>query len=209
MQPTNNDVRWDATPVENLQRCGLKVFFETDAPDAEPDVRVFIPVFHHWIRTSAVAGLLIDVADYTHLADGPAVLLAGHEGNYAIDRADGRTGLCYYRKQPVGGALADRLAALARTLLAAAVLLESEPAGAARCRFRGDELQFVANDRLLAPPEPATAAALRPHLAGFARRLFGADAAAEPAPTAGRDRLRFTLRARRAAPLAELLGRLS
>lgn len=199
-------------PVEHLQRCGLKVFLAPDAPDAPdaaPDVRAFIPVFHRWIQTGAVDGLLIDVADYTHLADGPAVLLAGHEGNYAIDRADGRTGLCYHRKQPADGPLADRLAALGRTLLTAAVLLESDAAGASRCRFRGDELEFVANDRLLAPPEPATAAALRPHLAEFQRRLFGDDAAEAPEPAAGRDRLQFTLRARRDAPLAELLGRLA
>ena len=41
-------------------------------------------MFHRWIQTRAVDGLLIDVADYTHLKDGPQVLLAGHEGNYSM-----------------------------------------------------------------------------------------------------------------------------
>ena len=192
-------------PVDDLQRCGLKVFFE---PGANPDVRAFIPIFHRWIQTGAVDGLLIDVADYTHLTDGPAVLLAGHEGNYAIDRTEGRLGLYYYRKQPAGGALADRLALIGRTLLAAAVRLEKDAAGG-ECRFAGNELQFVANDRLLAPPGPATVAALRPHLAAFLRRLFRDDAEDVPAPTDVRERVRLALRSRRGAALSELLERIS
>ena len=191
--------------VDNLQRCGLKVFF---APGAEPDVRAFIPIFHRWIQTGAVDGLLIDVADYTHLTDGPAVLLAGHEGNYAIDRTEGRPGLYYYRKQPAAGALVDRLALIGRTLLAAAVRLESDAAGEG-CRFRGDELQFVANDRLLAPPAPATVAALRPDLTAFLRTLFRDDAEDVPAPAEVRGRIRLALRSRRDTALSELLERLS
>lgn len=192
-------------PVDDLQRCGLKVFFE---PGASPDVRAFIPIFHRWIRTGAVDGLLIDVADYTHLTDGPAVLLAGHEGNYAIDRTEGRPGLYYYRKQPAGGTLVDRLALLGRTLLGAAVRLESDAASEG-CRFAGSELQFVANDRLLAPPAPATVAALRPHLAAFGRMLFGDDAEAVAEPAGMGNRVRLPLRSRRAAALSELLERIS
>ncbi len=190
--------------VDNLQRCGLKVFF---APGVEPDVRAFIPIFHRWIQTGAVDGLLIDVADYTHLTDGPAVLLAGHEGNYAIDRTDGRTGLYYYRKQPVAGAFADRLALIGRTLLTAAVRLESDAAGEG-CRFAGSEVQFIANDRLLAPPAAATVAALRPHLTAFLRTLFRDDAEDVPEPAEMRSRIRISLRSRRGASLSELLERL-
>ena len=193
-------------PVDNLQRCGLKIFFE---PGASPDVRAFIPIFHRWIQTSAVDGLLIDVADYTHLTDGPAVLLAGHEGNYAIDRTEGRLGLYYYRKQPADGALLDRLALLGRTLLAAAVRLESDAASGERYRFRGSELQFVANDRLLAPPAPATVAALRPHLAAFLRMLFRDDAEEVAEPAEMRNRIRLALRSRRDTALSELLARVS
>ncbi len=193
-------------PVDDLQRCGLKVFFE---PEAKPDVRAFIPIFHRWIQTDAVDGLLIDVADYTHLTDGPAVLLAGHEGNYAIDRTEGRLGLYYHRKRPAAGTLVERLALHARILLAAAVRLESDAEGGA-CRFAGSELEFVAHDRLRAPPVPATVAALRPHLAALGRVLFGDDAeeVAEPAGMMG-SRIRLVLRSRRAVALSELLERVS
>ena len=71
--------------VDTLQRFGLKLFLQSGQ---EVDPKSLIPVFHRWIQTGAVGGLLIDVADYTHLAEGPSVLLVGHEGNYAFDYRD-------------------------------------------------------------------------------------------------------------------------
>ncbi len=55
--------------VTDLQRIGLKFFFEgtgeaTRKGAAPLRPRDFIPVFHGWIQTHAVDGLLIDVADY-------------------------------------------------------------------------------------------------------------------------------------------------
>ena len=47
--------------VENLYRFGIKVFL-SESPD--PDLHTFVPMFHRWIQTHAVDGLLIDVADY-------------------------------------------------------------------------------------------------------------------------------------------------
>ena len=50
----------------------------------------FIPVFHRWIQKQTVSGhLLIDVHDYSHIHQGPGILLVGHEGNFSIDLADG------------------------------------------------------------------------------------------------------------------------
>ena len=77
-------------PVGDLQRVALKVFL-TD--DSVLDPRDAIPVFHRWIQTHAVDGLLIDVADYAHLPTGPTVLLVAHEGHYSLDRTHGRLGL--------------------------------------------------------------------------------------------------------------------
>ena len=63
--------------VDDLQRVALKVFLTNDS---ELDPRDAIPVFHRWIQTQAVNGLLIDVADYAHLPSGPAVLLGRPRG---------------------------------------------------------------------------------------------------------------------------------
>ena len=43
-------------------------------------------------------------------------------------------------------------------------------------RFRTDELQLRINDRLAAPNDDATFAAVKPELDGFCRELFGAPA---------------------------------
>ena len=192
--------------VDDLQRFGLKLFLE---PDTSVDVRAFILVFHRWIQTKALDELLIDVADYTHLSDGPSVLLAGHEGNYAIDRSEDRLGLYYYRKQPAAGSLGDRLVAVGRALLRAAILLEGEDSPGARCRFRGNEIQFVANDRLLAPVADTTTELLRPTVAAFGSALFRGQVEHQPEAGDPGDRVRLTVRSRANSPLVELLKNIS
>ena len=42
-------------------------------------------VFHAWIQKGAVEGLLLDVADYQHIQDGPGMILIGDQVDYAFD----------------------------------------------------------------------------------------------------------------------------
>ena len=70
----------------------------------------FVPIFHSWIQQKAIPEhLLIDVADYQHVAGGPGTLLVAHEANFSTDREDGQLGLMYTRKQPAAGEFSDRL----------------------------------------------------------------------------------------------------
>ena len=151
-----------------VQRIALKVFLDERSALSPRDV---IPVFHRWIQTRAVDGLLIDVADYTHLPTGPLVLLVGHEGRYVLDRGDDRLGLQYVRTQPLDGPLDTRLRTVARMLVRAARLLENDAALPGPVRFRGDEIDWVANDRLLAPNTPETLSAVRPAFESFLATL--------------------------------------
>jgi hypothetical protein len=157
-----------APDVANLQRIALKIFLD-DASVLNP--AEVIPVFHRWIQTQAVDGLLIDVADYSHMATGPCVLLVAHEGHYVLDRAGGRLGLQYARRQPLEGSLPDRLAALGRILLHAGRLLETDPALSGPVRFLGNRIEYIADDRLLAPNRVETLTALRPALDRFLTTL--------------------------------------
>ena len=150
-----------AQPIEELYRFGLKLFVE---PDCKLNGIDCIPIFHRWIQTQALDRLLIDVADYTHLSNGPNVLLVGHEGNLAIDTAEGRTGLLCTSKQPQSGSFAERLASVARNLIVAAHLLEHDSAFEGRLRFASTEWQFHANDRLVAPPGFESVSCLTPAL---------------------------------------------
>lgn len=185
-----------------VQRIALKLFLDEPAALSPPDV---IPVFHRWIQTRAVGGLLIDVADYTHLPAGPLALLVGHEGRYVLDRSEDRLGLQYVRTQPLDGPLEIRLRTAAGLLLRAARRLEED---AGPVRFRGDEIDWVANDRLLAPNRADTLAAVRPAFESFLAALSGG--APWTLTPHGESKARFGIHARTpaGAPLATLAGRL-
>src|SRR5882762_10312759 len=84
-----------------IQHVRVKIFAREPAP---VDLGDAIAVFHRWIQERACPELLIDVADYRHVPNGPGVMLIGHEANYSLDTTKGRLGLLYYRKQPGGSA---------------------------------------------------------------------------------------------------------
>jgi hypothetical protein len=120
-----------------------------------------VGVLHSWIQQKAIADhLLIDVADYDHVHDGPGTVLVAHEANFSTDRAGGRVGLLYVRKQPAPGDFRQRLGQALSATFDAAALLEDDPR-LNGVRFRTDELLIRLNDRLNAPNTPQTFAAVK------------------------------------------------
>jgi hypothetical protein len=174
----------------NLYKLGIKIFFAR--PPA--DERDFIPVFHRWIQEQKIsAHQLIDVHDYAHVHNGPGILLVAHEGNFSVDSTGGRLGLVYYRKQPLDGDVAGRLAAMLQTLLGAVSLIEVDPA-LKGCAFKRDELIAFSNDRLLAPNTTEARAALEPSVTAFAAKAFkGANVRLGIQSTDPRERLGFNI----------------
>ena len=144
-----------------MQHIHIKLFVESPAAVRLADA---IPVFHRWIQTSAVPGLLIDVADYSHVINGPGVVLIGHEAYYSLDANRGRVGLLYQRKAKADGAGAENLRNALQAAQAAAALLEQEPEFAGKLRFRQDQVAVTLNDRLLYPNNDETWAAVEPAL---------------------------------------------
>lgn len=140
----------------SLHRLGFKVRARFDGKLEE-----FIPVFHGWIQRKAVDGLLIDVADYSHLPESPGVVLVGHEADRSMDLTEGPLGLLYMRKQ-AGATFKDAW----RATLDSCVKLEEELKG--RLSFSTSDALFIANDRLAAPNDEATWSRLEPEL----RTLF-------------------------------------
>jgi hypothetical protein len=148
-----------------LQRIGIKLFADNSAP---VPVRDFILVFHSWIQKQAIEHhLLIDVHNYSHIHNGPGILLVAQEGNFSIDMADGRMGLLYYRKKS-----GNDVASVLKTALSACKLLASDPAFGGRLRFRMDEMWIVTNDRLLAPNNDPTFEELKPSIAAALKLLL-------------------------------------
>ena len=136
----------------------------------QPTVVGYVSVFQRWIRDHALDELLIDVVDYSHVANGPEVVLIGHESDYALDRGEGRLGLLYTNKRASesnDGVFRDAL----RRAVNACRLLQDESETASPLTFGTSELLIRIVDRLSAPNTDETfehiAPALREALAHF------------------------------------------
>ena len=189
----------------NLQCLRIKVFAEQF--DFDPEV--LIPIFHRWIQEKTLTEtLLIDVADYRHVHNGPGVMLIGNDIHLGIDWAEGRPGLVYSFKRDKPGPASEKFDEVFAGALNACQLLEKEAVFGGALRFRTDELQVGVISRLLAPNSKAILDEFCPHLRAYGDRLFpGAELVIEllqpsPAPFA------VTLRSGEPHSVSELLGRL-
>jgi hypothetical protein len=154
----------------------LVLKFFVDDPSAVPEAS-FVPVFHSFIQTHALPDhLLIDVADYQHVPDGPGTVLVAHEANLYMDHGvGGKLGLVYQRKQPFPGAddFRRRLAHTLAATLRAAARLEDDVAFDGRLKFRTDRAVFRVNDRLLAPNTRQTYEQVAPDLRALILEVYG------------------------------------
>lgn len=167
----------------DLQHINVKLFIKNAHGVKTGD---YTGVFNRWIQERALDEMLVDVADYGHVHQGPGLLLIGHEANYSLDEHGGRLGLLYNRKARVDGPPQARLRQAVRAALVAAQKLEREEG----FQFDGREAQIIINDRQLAPNTPETFAALKPELAALFNTLYaGADFTLTHASADPRERL--------------------
>ena len=139
--------------VSEPQRVGVKLFVEHQEMF---DRRRIIELFHRWIQENRIPGTLIDVHDYTHVPEGPGVILIAHEWHLRTDEAGGRIGLEFELKRCGKGTLSERLAGAIASVLEAAAALEQDTAKDDPVRFVGREMVFRFTDRLAVPTtEPA------------------------------------------------------
>lgn len=188
----------------DAQKLQLKIFVTPESARAiEPEA--FIPVFHRWIKERVLPELVVDVANYVHVPQGPGVVLIGHGSDYFMDQNEGRLGLLHNRKRSAPPPT-ERLNDLARRTLHAAGLLERDPALAGKLRFVPNELLFRINDRLVAPSNDTTFVRVKPELEALARRIF--DGPFQLTRTGGpKDLFSVRLTCATEAPIATLLAR--
>ena len=149
----------------NIQHINIKFYLEN--PE-KVNLADYAAVFNTWIQKQRLEELLIDVADYLHVHNGPGIMLIGHEADYSLDNRAGRLGLLYNRKEQLDGTTQEKLAQAARAILTTAQILEKEN----RLKFNAQEVQIVINDRLLVPNTSETFAALEPDLREFFNQLY-------------------------------------
>ena len=167
----------------NPQRIAIKFFVEPD-PRATVDLEPFIPMFHRFIQQGSVEGLLVDVADYAHVRDGPGVILIGHDVDYGIDTTGGRAGLLVTRKRcgelPLSEAVRDTL----RKALIAIRAIEADGSGG--LGFATDIFDLQLLDRLATPNDEDAFARVCAEVVPVVEKLWG-DAGAELTRARARD----------------------
>ena len=174
---------------------------------AAVDLAGFIPIFHRWIQESRLPGrLLIDVADYRHIANGPGVVLIAHQAHYALDSEHGPLGLTCSQRRDSPGELGDKLTSGFRDALTACRHLEDDPLRP--IRFRTDRMRVAILSRRFAPSSEATWEAAEPALTAFAARLYPGLAVGLEPSTDLRAPFAVDLLAPEPPSIATLLGRL-
>jgi hypothetical protein len=155
------------------ERLQLKIYLE---PSEHFELEALIPVFHRFIRDQVIKELMIDVVDYSHVPNGPGVVLIGHAADYYVGELDGRFGLVYSRKRAAPAA-ETRLEDALRRVVNAARLLEQE--STLKLRFRTNEFNLKLTDRLHAANDEATFASVKAEVAPLFARIFGGTVAVE------------------------------
>ena len=134
-----------------------------------------IALFHRFMQRGLVEGLLIDVADYRHVPQGPGVLLVGHDVDYGVTE----NGFSVFRKRQTGVSAVDQFRAALRMGLQALHAIEAD--GGFEASFEAGRFRVAVVDRLQAENSEAGAVAIEAALAPVIREVFGEDTAIERA----------------------------
>ncbi len=154
----------------NPRRIAIK-FFTTPDPQKPVDLEPLIPLFHRFIQQGSVEGLLIDVADYAHVPQGPGVILIGHDVDYGVDLSEGRAGLLTTRKRFSDLTLGEVLGDTLRKALIAIRAIEAD--ASAGLRFATDSFSLSLVDRSATPNDDEAFEAVRSEIAPVLEKLFG------------------------------------
>ncbi len=151
--------------IEHAERVQVKFF----ATDGIPEPDALIPVFHAWIRDERIDDdTLVDVADYTHVHQGPGVLLVGHGSDWYYDLGEGRPGLMFSRKRAFEGDFAAVLENALRNAIRACKFLSEDTS----LRFGAKEVLVRVPDRLHVRNDAEGYAAAKPTLEKVAGQVF-------------------------------------
>jgi hypothetical protein len=154
----------------NPQRIAIKFFVSPD-PTIHVDLEPFTPLFHDFIQKASVPGLLIDVADYAHVPNGPGIILIGNEVDYGLDSVGGHAGLLVVRKRYGSPSLADILRDTLAMGLHCVKAIEDD--GRTGLSFSVDVVEVQIFDRLEAPNDPDAYAAASAESATVFEALYG------------------------------------
>lgn len=186
------------------QRLSVKFFVKGGST---VDLAPFTSLFHRFIQAHTLEGLLIDVADYKHVPEGPGILIIGHEVDYALDLTGGKPGLMVRRKRYEGQtSLADVLRDTLRKALLAAQAIEKD--GSAKVRFDVNTVEVTLIDRLTSPNNDDSFKRAKPLIEGVLGEFYEGGLDLSRGNTDPRQNLSVVATAKKPAELAALVDRL-
>ena len=185
----------------NVQHLNIKLYLENSETVNLAD---YGAVFNSWIQEQRLQELLIDVADYLHVHNGPGIMLIGYEADYSLDNRAGRLGLLYNRKAQLDGTSQEKLTQAVGAALTAAQILEKENG----LKFNRSEVQVIVNDRLLVPNTAETFTIFEPDLKTFFNRLYDGAEYVLTQPTDSRERFTVNVKTESAFDIETLLKNL-
>lgn len=155
----------------DIQKINWRVYID-ESSRVDPDD--FFKAFNTWIPDSPE--VFVDVVDYKHVQDGPLVWLAGHHVDFALDGTGRRLSLLLSVKTPQEGGNEQKVAGALLKVLQACERLEAAPELGGKVRFKAGELDFLINDRAIAPNNEATDGVVRPVVKKVLDSVFGPSA---------------------------------
>ena len=176
-------------------------------PNAAFDLEAVVPVFHRFIREHAFDELMIDVADYKHVKNGPGVVLVGDANDYYLDEGEGRPGLLFSRKRHGSGPEGRLREGFARALKAC-TLLDAAPELGGKLTFATNEILVRFPDRLRAPNDDASFADVSSELSPLLEKLYGAGGFSIERGAAAPEPLALRVKAKASPTLSALLATL-
>ena len=113
----------------------------------EVDIASFISVFHQWIQEDEIPNhIMVDVADYKHIPNGPGIMLIAFEGNFSIGYDENGLGLSYIRKTKIGSNETESLENIQKILDNAVRLIKNDSMLRKKIKF-SNEYSVFSNDR--------------------------------------------------------------
>ena len=184
-----------------LQKIEIKFF----AVEREPvPLTAFIDLFHGWIQASD--GVYHDVADYSHMHQGPGIVLVAPDFYVSVDETGGRRGFLFSQKARLEGTNQERLVRVFRDALENCRRLQAEPTLQRKIEFRFDEFEITLNDRLLAPNGEESYQAFKAEIEPFVSRVFGGAPVSLQQESDARRRVRLGIQAMAPVETAALLS---
>jgi hypothetical protein len=153
-----------------LQHVNIKFFLRDGERINQGEV---LNLFHRWIQEDKLDDLLIDVADYRHVPEGPGVILVAHNAFYSLDNNQGRPGLLFNRRTPVDGDTQQVLVHALNSARNFARLMAGEDRFEGTLILERNTLQIAVNDRHFAKNREETLGALQPDMEAALKQTLG------------------------------------